>query len=30
MFNRYQPHAIIFGIGFIAVLVMEILGKVMG
>lgn len=26
MFNRYQPHAIIFGIGWIAVLCYE-LGK---
>lgn len=30
MFNRYQIHALLVAAGFIAVLVMEILGKVMG
>jgi hypothetical protein len=30
MFSRYTPHALLVAAGFIVVLVMEILGKVMG
>lgn len=30
MFNSYQIHALLIAVGLIAVLVVEILGKVMG